>query len=366
MSSSRDPAREPLLPLHGSSRAAYDNGSTSASASRPPTAPSSSIPPPETPVSITIRFASSSLPDLSLTIQAPYSTNISTLKRLIRTSLPVETGRRRLRLIYGGKVLGDKANIGQALGVSRLASTSTSSFPKKEKKQPPPPPKRTSRKGKEVIRPDPEDDDYTDKKDAKTSTPTTSTTSTTIITGVYVHCSIGDELTDEDLAEEAETESQAIHHPSTLPAPQGFDRLLNAGFTESDIAALRSQFHGTLLNNNNNATSIDGTSDPNASSGLGFSLLDEESRRHALALEERWIDESATNEAETGDATVNTESGGLEDTLIGVMWGFFWPLCIVWMLREEGTLGNSKRQLAVIAGLLMNCVFGLLKLGSAG
>ncbi|KAK6345601.1 hypothetical protein TWF718_007511 [Orbilia javanica] len=354
MSSSRDPAREPLLPLHGSSRAAYDHGSASASSSRPPTSPAS---PPETPVSITIRFASSSLPDLSLTIQAPYSTNISTLKRLIRTSLPIETGRRRLRLIYGGKVLSDKANIGQALAVSRLASTNTS-FPRKEKKAPPPPPKRTSRKGKEVIRPDPEDDEHTDIKDAKTSAPATTT-------GVYVHCSIGDELTDEDLAEEAETESQAIHHPSTLPAPQGFDRLLNAGFTESDIAALRSQFHGTLLNNSNNSTSIDGTGDATVSSGLGFSLLDEESRRHALALEERWIDESATNEAETGDATVNTESGGLEDTLIGVMWGFFWPLCIMWMLREEGTLGNSKRQLAVIAGLLMNCVFGLLKLGSA-
>ncbi|KAK6500873.1 hypothetical protein TWF506_003634 [Arthrobotrys conoides] len=361
MSSSRDPAREPLLPLHGTPRAAYDIGSTSASASRPPPYPSSTAPP-ETPVSITIRFASSSLPDLSLTIQTPYSTNISTLKRLIRTSLPTETGRRRLRLIYGGKVLGDKANIGQALGVSRLSTTTSTSFPRKEKKTPPPPPKRTSRKGKEVIRPYPEeDDDYPDKKDAKTTTTPPRTT-----TGVYVHCSIGDELTDEDLAEEAETESQAIHHPSTLPAPQGFDRLLNAGFTESDIAALRSQFHGTLLNNNNNTTSIDGTTDVNASSGLGFSLLDEESRRHALALEERWIDESATNEAETGDTTVNTEGGGLEDTLIGVMWGFFWPLCIVWMLREEGTLGNSKRQLAVIAGLLMNCVFGLLKLGSAG
>ncbi|RVD82238.1 uncharacterized protein DFL_006671 [Arthrobotrys flagrans] len=353
MSSSRDPAREPLLPLHGSSRATYDKGSTSASASRPPL---SSVPPPETPVSITIRFASSSLPDLSLTIQAPYSTNISTLKRLIRTSLPIETGRRRLRLIYGGKVLGDKANIGQALGASRLSSTGTG-FPRKERKAPPPPPKRPSRKGKEVIRPDPEDDDFANAKDAKTAAPTT--------TGVYVHCSIGDELTDKDLAEEAETESQATHHPSTLPAPQGFDRLLNAGFTESDIAALRSQFHGTLLNNSNNASSIDGAADSNVSSGLGFSLLDEESRRHALALEERWIDESATNEAETGDAAVNTESGGLEDTLIGVMWGFFWPLCIVWMLREEGTLGNSKRQLAVIAGLLMNCVFGLLKLGSA-
>ncbi|KAK6360218.1 hypothetical protein TWF730_006368 [Orbilia blumenaviensis] len=354
MSSSRDPAREPLLPLHGSSRTVYDNGSTSASVSR-----SSAVPPPETPVSVTIRFASSSLPDLSLTIQSPYSTNISTLKRLIRTSLPVETGRRRLRLIYGGKVLSDKANIGQALSVSRLSSTSS---PKKERKPPPPPPpKRTSRKGKEVIRPNPDDDDYTDTRTGAGNT-------VAITAGVYVHCSIGDELTDEDLAEEAETESQAIHHPSTLPAPQGFDRLLNAGFTESDIAALRSQFHGTLLNNSNTNSSIDGTgesSNNNTSSGLGFSLLDEESRRHALALEERWIDESATNEAETGDTAVNSDSGGLEDTLIGVMWGFFWPLCIVWMLREEGTLGNSKRQLAVIAGLLMNCVFGLLKLGSA-
>ncbi|KAJ6260176.1 hypothetical protein Dda_4399 [Drechslerella dactyloides] len=342
-SSARDPAREPLLPLHGSTLSTFqDSSSASASSSAVP-ATGSKVEPPQTPVAITVRFASS-LPDLTLTIQTPYSTNISTLKRLIRTSLPAETGRRRLRLIYGGKVLGDKANIGQSLGVSKL-----SAFTTEERKAPPPPPKRGSRKGKEVVRPEPEDED-------SSSNGTGSTTA-----GVYIHCSIGDELTDAELAEEVETESQAIHHPSTLPAPQGFDRLLNAGFTEADIAALRSQFHGTLLSNA--APSLDGSAD--ASSGLGFSLLDEESRRRALALEEQWIDESASNETETADAGANNESGGLEDTLIGVMWGFFWPLCIMWMLREEGTLGNSKRQLAVIAGLLMNCVFGLLRLGSA-
>ncbi|KAK6359329.1 hypothetical protein TWF696_000490 [Orbilia brochopaga] len=340
-SSARDPAREPLLPLHGSSLSTFQDSSSASSSALPKSAPNAEAP--QTPVAITVRFASSSLPDLALTIQSPYSTNISTLKRLIRTSLPTETGRRRLRLIYGGKVLGDKANIGQSLGVSKL-----STFATKERKAPPPP-KRGSRKGKEVVRPEPEDED-----DGSSGAGSTAA-------GVYVHCSIGDELTDAELAEEVETESQAIHHPSTLPAPQGFDRLLNAGFTEADIAALRSQFHGTLLSNA--SPSLDGSTD--ATSGLGFSLLDEESRRRALALEERWIDESASNETETADAGANNESGGLEDTLIGVMWGFFWPLCIMWMLREEGTLGNSKRQLAVIAGLLMNCVFGLLRLGSA-
>ncbi|EWC47616.1 hypothetical protein DRE_03236 [Drechslerella stenobrocha 248] len=309
-SSARDPAREPLLSLHGSFSASSSSAVPSGAAAR--------LPPP-TPVSITVRFASSSLPDHTLTIETPYSTNISTIKRLIRVALPAETGRRRLRLIYGGKVLGDAANIGQALGVSKLSTFGDEAS--RGRKAPPPPPKRASRKGKEVVRPEP-------------------------VAG------IGSRYT---------STSQAIHQPSTLPAPQGFDRLLNAGFTEVDIAALRSQFHGTLLSNT--APSLDGGSD--APNGLGFSLLDEESRRRALALEERWIDESATNETETADTGANNESGGLEDTLIGVMWGFFWPLCIMWMLREEGTLGNSKRQLAVIAGLLMNCVFGLLRLGSA-
>ncbi|KAK6535505.1 hypothetical protein TWF694_001960 [Orbilia ellipsospora] len=357
MSSSRDSAREPLLPLHNTPRPAYRDGSASASSSAGGSRPLAgratlSASPPQTPVSITIRFASSSLPDLTLTIPTPYSTNISTLKRLIRTSRPAETARRRLRLIHGGKVLSGQANIGQALGVSKLPVSTVPSTTAKKQKKTPPPPKRGSKKGKEVARPEYEDEEGDDEiaevKEAAA--------------GVYVHCSIGDELTDEELAEEVETESQAIHHPSTLPAPQGFDRLLNAGFTESDIAALRSQFHGTLLNS---TSSVDGTSDGTTNHGLGFSLLDEESRRRALALEERWIDESATNEADTGENTTNTESGGLEDTLIGVMWGFFWPLCIVWMLREEGTLGNSKRQLAVIAGLLMNTIFGLLRLGSA-
>ncbi|KAF3925704.1 hypothetical protein AA313_de0203608 [Arthrobotrys entomopaga] len=358
MSSSRDSAREPLLPLHNPPRPAYRDGSASASSSAAGSRLSAgrattSASPPQTPVSITIRFASSSLPDLTLTIQTPYSTNISTLKRLIRTSRPAETARRRLRLIHGGKVLSDQANIGQALGVSKLPVSTVPGLTAKKEKKVPPPPKRGSKKGKEVARPEPEDNEDDDDEVAEVKE---------AAAGVYVHCSIGDELTDEELAEEVETESQAIHHPSTLPAPQGFDRLLNAGFTESDIAALRSQFHGTLLNN---TSSVEGASDGTTNHGLGFSLLDEESRRRALALEERWIDESATNEADAGENTTNTESGGLEDTLIGVMWGFFWPLCIVWMLREEGTLGNSKRQLAVIAGLLMNTIFGLLRLGSA-
>lgn len=98
-------------------------------------------------------------------------------------------------------------------------------------------------------------------------------------------------------------------------------------------------------------------------------MLDEEARRHALSLEERWIDESAN----AANAEVNNANGGVwgagsggsyEDFLIGVMWGFFWPVCVVWMFREEGLLGSQRKKMAVLAGLLVNFAFSVLRFSS--
>lgn len=112
--------------------------------------------------------------------------------------------------------------------------------------------------------------------------------------------------------------------------PQGFDRLLTQGFSEREIAALRSQFNR-----------------------LNPDLSPEDMR----VLEDRWIDESAGQGQETlGGSAV----GSYEDMFVGTVIGFFWPVSI-WLVREEGVF-TQRRQYAVLAGVCVNIFFGLVRI----
>ncbi|KAL7275566.1 hypothetical protein RUND412_001492 [Rhizina undulata] len=267
-----------------------DQSSSSSSAPplrNPPRKPSAS------PLSITVRFAIS-LPDLTIFIPDSQTTTLYTLKRQIREARPADAGRRRLRLIYAGKVL-------------------TDGFPLSTQIKPPkPPPQQTPPK------PDP-------KGKGKAKEPDE------VVHKVYIHCSIGDELSDEELAKEAQDQATPAptHTPSTLPQPLGFDRLLSAGFTEADVAALRSQFNR-----------------------LHGNLGSEDTR----ILEDRWIDESAGQGQQLADGS---PAGTNEDILIGTAIGFFWPVAI-FLMREEGVF-TKRRQMAIIAGILVNLAFSVLR-----
>ncbi|KAL4727210.1 hypothetical protein ACLX1H_006111 [Fusarium chlamydosporum] len=171
------------------------------------TSPASSSHPLPPPLHLTIRF-STSQPDLELDISAPHTTTILALKHILRTRL---SSRSRLRLIYQGRILPDASALSSVL------------------KAPPPPPRNNDDpkgKGKAVEGAN--------------------------FTRVYVNCSIGDELTSEELEKE---EEEALKPPkdatgdnskpttSTRPRPRGFDRLLQSGITPSEIATLRTQFN---------------------------------------------------------------------------------------------------------------------------
>jgi hypothetical protein len=91
-------------------------------------------------------------------------------------------------------------------------------------------------------------------------------------------------------------------------------------------------------------------------------------------MEDRWLDSAATDpspalgpttEAEAGwGAGFTVEEGGLDDMLLGYLTGFFWPLgALVWGFREEG-VWPRRRQLAVVMGVLLNCLFGFLRWSS--
>lgn len=133
---------------------------------------------------------------------------------------------------------------------------------------------------------------------------------------------------------EGKTAPVAAPPRTTLPQPLGFDRLLSAGFTESDVASLRSQFNRLH----------------------GYNRDEEENSR---LLEDRWIDESAGQGAELADGS---PAGSYEDMFVGTAIGFFWPVAI-FLMREEGVF-TKRRQMAIVAGLLVNLAFSVLRISS--
>ncbi|RPB09414.1 hypothetical protein P167DRAFT_538490 [Morchella conica CCBAS932] len=264
-----------------------------ATASTPPLAAADEPDAALSPLSLTIRFTNA-LPDTPLFVSSATTTTVSALKQQLRDTLPPDHARRRLRLIYAGKVLPDTATL-----ASQIAT-----------------PRPPSGKGKERAT----DDSHT--------------------RPVYIHCSVGDVLTDAELAAEAANEKmtapEAAPAPprTTLPQPLGFDRLLSAGFSEADVASLRLQFNRLH----------------------GYSRDEEENAR---LLEDRWIDESAGQGQELADGS---PAGSYEDMFVGMAIGFFWPVAI-FLMREEGVF-SKRRQMAVVAGLLVNLAFSVLRISS--
>jgi len=352
---------------------------------------------------LTIRF-SASIPDLDIGISSPENTTAAGLKQLIRARLPPELSERRLRLIYAGRGLEDEISLAVALKLNPLGlgngrnnlthgriegvngngdiggsggcdKVDNDNDPEEDialdSKR-----KEGKRKGKAAIRDPP-------------------------LPHLYVHCSIGDiVLSATDLSAEADLssietiqqreatwadkrgtnghtttaksiQSRLFHSSSTTltpqvvqdeesqttPAARGFDRLLSAGFTSTEVTALRSQFLALL--------SVSHTPDTMPS---GPELRE---------LEDRWLDEgSGAMGAHAGgggtglggpfssddDGGFGTGShGALDDMLWGAVMGFFWPVgCAMWLRREEG-IWSWRKGLAVFVGIVVNILFGAMR-----
>jgi hypothetical protein len=275
---------------------------------------------------ITIRFTTS-IPDLLIDIPEPSKTSVISLKLLLRTKLDPQTSRRRFRLIYSGKLLRDDDVLSSVLRVLT----------------PPPRAPDPSVKGKEK----------------ETNFP---------LPRVYINCSIGDSLTPSELAAEdvaaAELsnrlrEESASHGldgaartgldhggPSvtTSASPRGFDRLLAAGFTTSEVNQLRLQFLSIQANIHTPDTMPSPTT--------------------LREMEDAWIDNNAENTG-TGEAFDFGDNGAsgaaLDDLLWGNVIGFLWPLgCIGWVIREEG-VWSTRRQMAVFTGFMLSLGLGILR-----
>ncbi|KAI0601761.1 DUF2407 C-terminal domain-containing protein [Biscogniauxia sp. FL1348] len=315
-----------------------------------------------------------SLPDLELDIPRPGSTTVVSLKHLIRARLGSPNSTRRLRFIHGGKILPDGAVLSAVLRAPPGPPPSSSfySFPHPDHHHPNAPSSVSggggggggNRKGKSVPgRPDP-----------------------AALSRIYVNCSIGDELTPADLEAEAvaaaapaplQPQPQAQHnassssrdgssplpssHPSSA-APRGFDRLLSAGFTASEVNQLRLQFRSIQ----SSRYTPDALPSPD-----GF-------RR----LEDAWIDGNgstipsggafgsgpgalSSGEGAMGGGTDSDEEVGLVamvDVLIrGVVTGFVWPLGSAgWLVREDG-MASGRWRFMVGVGVLFSVLLGMIR-----
>lgn len=294
---------------------------------------------------LTIRF-SASIPDVQLEIASPSTVTAAGLKQLIRARLPPDLSDHRLRLIYSGRGLEDAVPLSVSL---KLPPSSSRTSPAPSTNDSIDDEEKGKGKGKAPVRDPP-------------------------LPRLYVHCSIGDiTLSADDLAAEAVLAStlQTDQSPSTArdkqrqqkevtqlaesmtttPAPRGFDRLLSAGFTASEVSALRSQFLALQ--------SVSHTPDTMPS---GAELRE---------LEDRWMDEgSGAMGGGAGAGGGGAFAGGeddrgshaaLDDMLWGAVMGFFWPIgCAMWLRREEG-VWSWRKGLAVFVGVVVNAGFGAMR-----
>ncbi|TQV94310.1 hypothetical protein V2A60_002655 [Cordyceps javanica] len=276
-----------------------------------------SAPAPAPPLLITVRF-SSGLPDIAIDVPSPRTTTVLAFKHGLRVRI---ASRSRLRLIYQGRILADAASLASVL---KPLPTVPPPPP------PPPPPQDAKGKGKAVERPPP-------------------------AVRVYLNCSIGDELSTTELdAEEVEAAkppqdgadgaaATAASSAWKKPRPRGFDRLLQAGFTPSEIATLRTQFASI----HTERFASDAMPSPDTMRGM----------------EDAWIDGNAGELPSSSapgplDDDVTNMSTVLDVLIRAMMIGFFFPLgSMTWLLRQD--VWGEKWRIFVGSGVVLSLTVGI-------
>lgn len=257
--------------------------------------------------------------------------NTSWLRLMIRSKAP-GTERRRLRLIYSGRVLNDQTNFKTDIFDPKL------------------------RQLRELG--EPMDD-----------------------LQLYVHCLVGDELTQDQLAHEKELDRKA-QEVSTAPQVIGFDRLLSQGVSVQDVNDLRRQFHLVYL--------------PEFLENLPTSAVsdveEDENRQELIRqLEERWLESTINGTAPpppnvgSSSSNNNTDPTGVdvgpsaaamraaaelegthhnEDLLLGLVLGAFLGVVAFIFLMMDDTMFNKNQKLALVVGICTNVMFAIFR-GSA-
>ncbi|KAK5632582.1 hypothetical protein RRF57_008296 [Xylaria bambusicola] len=318
------------------------------------------------PLLLTIRF-SAALPDLELDIPRPGATTVVSLKHLIRSRLDKAHARRRLRFIHGGKILPDTAVLSSVLRAPL-----------------PPPPSQRSENGLSTTNPERQGvEDNAAAKGGKSKGKS--------IPGrpepaprIYVNCSIGDELSSSELESEAKAAALPPPTSSSLNAspatpglglttatgtpvstttsapPRGFDRLLSAGFTASEVNQLRLQFRSI----HSSRYTPDTLPSPDSFRRMEDSWIDDNGAAMPTAAIGAGANGSGGMLGMGGGGTGSDELGlvALVDILVrGVIIGFIWPLGSAgWLIREEG-MSSDRWRFMVGIGIMFGVLIGFIR-----
>lgn len=173
---------------------------------------------------------------------------------------------------------------------------------------------------------------------------------------VYINCMIGEVLTQQQLREESTLDRP--QEVSTTPQVQGFDRLLQQGFSQEDIDDLRQQFQAIHSMPTNSRQDI-------------HDLEEEESRRRLTQqMEERWIESTVNDTAPTATADVSgatrpapevDDATGNTDLLIGLLVGTFLGLLSLVFISVDDTVFDKKQKMAVFVGVTINVFYAILR-----
>jgi len=114
------------------------------------------------------------------------------------------------------------------------------------------------------------------------------------------------------------------------PGAQGFDRLLESGFSQEDVDNMRAQFHARADSNNIEHGPV---------------VIDDENE-HQRALEDQWIEGMGGSElaAVTGDG-----SGEYVTLLKGLILGFLFPIIPLFFFRTS--LFSKRFQVSCFSNL---------------
>lgn len=264
-------------------------------------------------VQLIIKFSDSSLDDLALDVEDISKVSVSSIRRQIRETVGGKTTNRRLRLIHNGRLLNENTDIARDVA-------------------------KVSVKGKEI-------------NSSQITGGSSNINSSSSPKRIYVHCSVGDILDANELLRENELDKKAIIK-STGPELRGFDRLRQAGFTDTDINVLRHQF--TSMNGGAAAAAAgaagrSGTGDPIA---IPSATQEEELTR----LEEQWI-----NTGVTEDNAANASGNDHLEDLTGLLIGMFLGVMSLLFLKEGGLFTPRQRRF-ILGGVFINFLFALVRM----
>ncbi|GAA5894533.1 hypothetical protein JCM5296_005122 [Sporobolomyces johnsonii] len=144
---------------------------------------------------------------------------------------------------------------------------------------------------------------------------------------VWLHCSVGEAMDDE------EVEGENSQPSAQITPLQGFDRLRDAGFSEEEIETMRAEFRETRQ------------------------AAAEDDDEHQRALEEQWMSGMTGQEEATADSS---GTGHYVTLLKGVCVGFFMPFLPLFFFRTQ--IFSRRMQMAIVVGIIINLGFGLLRI----